>query len=81
MSTNPPDLFQAGDNLKAAAQEAAAWIAHLNVLAASLEGRIRFYHGAISSGRITLDQLEAGMKRDLDVVNDLRNAGPVIPKP
>lgn len=76
---NSHDPFKASDNLRTSAREAECWIAHLNILSAMLEGRLRYYQQAAANGKITLPELARFMQQDLDNVESLHISGPIIP--
>ena len=76
---NLPDQFQTTDNLTRVANEANAWIAHLNVLASSLEGKARGYLELARTlpASPQKDQLVRSLELDVKATEDLRNRGPV----
>jgi len=77
---NKPDQFQTTDNLTRVANEANAWISHLNMLSAAMEGKIRGYHELAKSlpPSPAAAQLMRQLEWDVKAIDDLRKQGPIF---
>ena len=75
-----PDQYQTTENLARVAQEANAWISHLNILSSAMEGRIRGYVEAVKSlpDSPQKDRLLKSIEADVNSIDDMRKRGPIV---
>ena len=74
-----PDQYQTTENLTRVANEAGAWISYLNMMAATMEGRIRGYQelvGQLPPSPVA-EQLRKQLAWDIKAIDDIQKRGPI----